>query len=438
MGERGRRAGLLLASMCAAVLLSGCWDYREINQLAFVIGVGVDGKTGERELAAHHLVALPGQGGAQGGMSGGGGIAAPAMLQSATGQSVGDAFTELHSLTGRATSYSHVRVLVLGEKLAREGLLSTLDTFTRWYEFRRTMSVFIARPDAEAVLKVQSPLVTDPVEYLIGLSAIPALGMSNPVELDDLLIQIQSYRRQPVIPLIEPVTEPELEVDENGRGGDGKASGGGDGQGSQSGQGGQGEVPKPPKAVRVAGMAVFRGDRMVGSLDLAETVLWLILSGELRRTFITVHDPVNPVHHLSIQLSDLKRRVKPGPLNPPALHIEIELAGDIMEIESGVDYSEERQRRRLESALERQLTRRATQLIRRAQEEFRGDIFEFGAAYVTKFLTWDPWVRYDWLHKAFPRARVSVEVRVNMVRTGTTLAPIHPASGQAVPLTGEL
>jgi spore germination protein KC len=426
------------------VLVAGCWDYREINELAFVTAVGLDRATRARDVKVSCLIAIPGGGAPGGGGGGGGGGGAgsqtPALMESAVARSVGDAFTKLNSLTGRALSNSHTQVLVFGEQLARQGLEPALDVFTRWYEFRRTMVVYVARPSAEQCLDLESPLVKDPTVFLHNLARVSAaLGVGSSTPLQDLLEALQSYTTEAVVPLIEPVQGPHLHMGgpgpEGGGGGGGRVGGGGTGGGS--GQVGQGPAPTKGPAVRLAGLAVFRGDRMVATLSPAETIYWLLLTGKLKRTFLTVRDPLSPDNSVTLELADLKRRVRGGSLSRPSLEVALAVAGATQEIESGRDYSTERNRRALEREVEGDLRRGMARLIRRAQTEFRTDIFHFGDAYVGKFLYWDDWRRYNWLHERFPQAAVRLAVKVTLVRPGTTLMPIRPVFGGPVPLVEE-
>lgn len=406
-----------LAAFLLAAGAAGCWDYREVDRLAFVTVLGLDAASQGGDVHVSCLFSIPTGGGGGGGVAGGGGGggaagAMPTLMEASSGMSVGDALLRLNRFTGRSISLSHTRAVIFGEQLAKRGIEPYLDILTRWYEFGRTMAVFVARPAAEKVMNIESPLVRDPAEFVMGLAeGSPALGFAGPVRLQDVLLNLQSFRTEVVLPLLEPVSGPHMHV--------------GPGAGGQ-GRGGRPDGDTTP-AVALAGLAVFRRDRMVGTLDPAETIHWLLLTGQLNRTFLTFHDPRSPRHHVVVSLNDASRRVKAGSRSRPSLDVAVQMGGIIQEIESGKDYSTDEGRELLERHVARELQRALTRLVRRAQREFRADIFRFGDAYATRFLFWDDWLHYNWAWRRFPEAQVRVSVRVKLVRPGVTLNPVRPA-----------
>lgn len=414
--------------LCLALLVlvaPGCWDYREVNQIAFVGAIGVDAAGPNVEVT--WLTPIPASvaggataGGGGGGGAGGGGTAASVLTTSAFGPSVGDTFAKLDNVLGKAFSASHCRVVVFGEDLARRGIESVLDVFTRWYEFRRSMAVFVARPSAKEVMTLQSPLVRDPADFMVGLAdSSPVLAFSGPIRIQDLIEALQSYRRDAVIPIIAPVPENEARA--------GAPSPGGPGGG------------KPPvTALRLAGLAVFGRDRMVGTLSPSETIYYLILTGRFEMSFVTFKDPLAPDHRIVIQITDVKRRIKGGSVDKPAIIVEVEAAGSLQEVGSGHDYTSDRPRRLLQRRVREELERGMLRLIHRCQTEFRTDLFAFGDAYVGKFLFWDDWRKYSWLHDKFPKAQIAVRVRFALRRPGTTFAPLHAVEGELPPLEQEV
>ncbi|GAB6933558.1 hypothetical protein JCM14719A_19110 [Calditerricola satsumensis] len=94
----GRDASLCLLSL---LLLTGCWDRVEINDLALVTAAGLDkgkGKTVKLSLQLAVPAAMPSVAGGDGGGLGGGGAGAgrpPTLVVSAEGITIADAMTKL-------------------------------------------------------------------------------------------------------------------------------------------------------------------------------------------------------------------------------------------------------------------------------------------------------------------------------------------------------
>lgn len=121
-------AGLLLLSPLA---LAGCWDRKEINDVAFVIGSSVDKENGMYRSALQ--IALPGNLGGAGSKGGGGGTSGGKSyyLESKTGITLRSANMEIQAGNSRNLSFSHRRVLLIGEDFARDGIAPMLDQFAR-------------------------------------------------------------------------------------------------------------------------------------------------------------------------------------------------------------------------------------------------------------------------------------------------------------------
>lgn len=65
-----RKAAVLCCLLLCSILLGGCWDRREVNDVAFVMGTGLD-KEGDQYRVTMQI-ALPGQLGSSGSTGGGG------------------------------------------------------------------------------------------------------------------------------------------------------------------------------------------------------------------------------------------------------------------------------------------------------------------------------------------------------------------------------
>lgn len=113
-----RSAGILCLLSIGIVLLSGCWDYRELNELSLAMAMGVDKDkdTGgvrvtlqivnPKEIAGRTVT----------------GRNVPVVIYSSTGKSLFEATRKVTLKESRRINLQHLRVLVIGESLAREGV----------------------------------------------------------------------------------------------------------------------------------------------------------------------------------------------------------------------------------------------------------------------------------------------------------------------------
>ncbi|WP_276353414.1 Ger(x)C family spore germination protein [Cohnella caldifontis] len=143
-----RAAAALLA---VAGVLSGCWDQRELNELAFVQAAAIEeGEGGNIRLTAH--VYHPGE--TSGSESGGGRNKEPINIATENATVFGasrDTSVEL----GRILQWSHMRVLLIGEGFARtHDIRNVLDFFSRDHEPRGTIAIMVTKGSAGDYLRL--------------------------------------------------------------------------------------------------------------------------------------------------------------------------------------------------------------------------------------------------------------------------------------------
>ena len=131
---RFRHAGIL-ALCLVCLLLSGCWDYVEIEALDFVLGLGVD------QIDPEYVVVME-----MAKTSGGGQQASVEPKVLATkGQSVSSAGRALSNPAGLRAIWSHAYVFLISEQVAQDGILPAVEYIVRSRNTRSTIWVFITR-----------------------------------------------------------------------------------------------------------------------------------------------------------------------------------------------------------------------------------------------------------------------------------------------------
>ena len=104
---------LFLLICLTSIVLTGCWDRTEINDLAFILAAGMDkGKKNNIELSVLIFIPSPQQSGQGSGMSGGG-SSGQSFVRSAEGETVADAMARLQEALTRKVFWGQNEVLLL-------------------------------------------------------------------------------------------------------------------------------------------------------------------------------------------------------------------------------------------------------------------------------------------------------------------------------------
>ncbi|MEI7027050.1 Ger(x)C family spore germination protein [Paenibacillus sp. y28] len=153
---------LLVLLLAAGILLPGCWSSHELTRWGFVQAAAIDlGKNGQLQLTVQIYRAGSSKGGA-----GGGGSPAQQTKSGPSFINIQTSSSTVHGATrdavlqlGRRLQWSHMRMLLLGEDIARsQNIPQILDYFSRNNEPRGTVSLLITEGEAQQYLNLR-PLI---------------------------------------------------------------------------------------------------------------------------------------------------------------------------------------------------------------------------------------------------------------------------------------
>jgi spore germination protein KC len=394
----GRRASILLALALLGVFLGGCWSRREVNELAIVLGAGVDGVQGGR-IRLTVQIARPSA--FVSGEQGGTGKEAPASwVISAEGRTVGEAEASLAAKIPREVYWGHCIVLVIGEEMAKRGVRLVTNFFQRSRQPREIMWVMVARGEAKEFLETYSTLAKTSAQAA-GFLNLMRVGWA--VRLKEFAEMLAYRGIQPTLPWVEVVEA-----------------------GSTPGP-----EARPPtlRQVQLSGAAVFKEDRMVGRLDPYETtgLLWL-MGKAANEEVVVIPSPGEPERGVSAKVRQSKTRVVPqydgGSLR---FKVEVGLEAHMVEQQSREDLALPDKIKALEEGLAREVGKRMEAALRKSQEEYGADIFGFGRAFHRKYKVEWRRLKNQW-DEVFRQAEVEwvIKARVRDIGLQTRRGSVPP------------
>lgn len=324
---------LLLLGLAATLLISGCWDYRDIDNRALAIMIGID--RGEKK--SHQVcvqIALPSKlkiarGGAGGG--GGGERDKPYRVMCAEGAGVALALDDIRASLTQDLDTSHLKIVVVGAEMARAGL-DQIDWVARNLQMMNTAFITVARGRSEEVVRAETESEEIPAFYLYHAYSgeFTRSRAVTPQHVWQVYYRdLMSGAHDPVLPAV------------TGR----------------------------KYGLNFQGYGVFRGQRLAGWVDGldAETLGMFLgrrISGTLQTSF-----PGQPeaVTGLFVNNGSVKRAVELRE-GQPVLRISMRLSGDMRGLRTGVAVLNTQIERKLEEGYARDAERRVRSLIRKLQE----------------------------------------------------------------------
>ena len=195
---------LALIMICISLLLTGCWDYKEVDRLASVIAIGLDRIPGSKIIFLTVQIASPeGKGSSKqtGGKGGGGGTYT---VMNSEGKSLSEAIRNLGTQSTRRILLSHCKLIVLGKDLADKGIGEILDDLKRDREFRRTDWILTTDMTAKEILETDIELEQVPARGLdFILQNFDKTGRVLPMNLNDFFARLNGASHVSFTPLAQ-------------------------------------------------------------------------------------------------------------------------------------------------------------------------------------------------------------------------------------------
>jgi spore germination protein KC len=148
--------------MLILLLQTGCWNAREIDELAFVMGIALD-KTENNEIKVTVQIAKPDTHSKT--PSGGGGgpdKERPFWVATSTGKTIFEAIRNMAAFSSRRIFWSHIKVIIIGEELAKSDIIEIFDFFGRNPELRLRTWIAVAPGEASKLMEVVPVMERDP------------------------------------------------------------------------------------------------------------------------------------------------------------------------------------------------------------------------------------------------------------------------------------
>ncbi len=399
-------ARFLMTSVALLLLLTGggCWNRREPESLALVMGLGFDYDAESENYEAVVDIAKPtpmeGGGGEKGDVSG-------SIAPSARGKNLFVALRKIEPVISRDLFWGHSEIVVVSEDLARRGLQPVLDFYSRERQSRLTNFILITDDKPKDLLQVQLPLETE-IGVGIRSQIMTAQTTQSVTPLADVrMVLIDQHRpgKDLFLPRIRIVEE-------------------------ESAKGGESAEEDQPRAgdsqqeerIEVCGGAAFQGDRMVGWLEAEATKGALYITGSISRATMILPCPAAgcscllaaEVHRSSSRMEASFVQGK------PKIRLTISVEGRLQEKDCFSPFTRSYEEK-LHKLLAESVRQSAETAIKRGQE-LGSDIFGFGNVFYRKYPREWKELEKDW-PRHFAELEIEIEVYARILRPGLVVDP---------------
>jgi len=379
---------LFLLMLLNIIFLNGCWDAREINEIGLVTAVGIDiGEDTNRYLVTVQI-ANPS---ADVSSSSSNNIKQAEWIVTGEGESLFDATRKLVEISSRRIMWAHNNVIIIGESLAKRGIIPVVDFFTHNPELRMKASVVVSKGDAKKYVAAKAGFESPSGLSFILLEGYRALHAES---VESHMLKVSSaLKNEYTNLLISEISLKNAII----------ASKESDSKQSTS------------ETISLSGAAIFKKDKMLGWLSPEETrgVSWIL--NETSNTVVTVIDPEHGNKSVSVETSGVKAKFKTEVTNGiPKVWINVSGIGDIVEEDGSTKKSMSEVKQNTAKLIDQKIKDEIKNSLMVVQRKYMVDVLGFAAiVHIQNDREWHNGLKDNW-KEIFPEIPVSVSVNINI------------------------
>ncbi|WP_078411763.1 Ger(x)C family spore germination protein [Priestia abyssalis] len=382
---------IIIVLVVLLVFLTGCWNRRELNTLAIAVGMGIDKVDGQYVVSFQ--VVNPGEVASKAG----GGEGATAVMFKEKGDTIFEALRKVTTISPRKIYVAHLRMVVIGEEAAKEGIGEILDFLSRDHELRTDFYLAVASDTkAENVLKILLPLEKIPSNKLFTALEVSekVWAPTVSVTLDEFIANLIGEGINPALTGVKVIGSQEAGEKRTNM-----------------------QEIDPEAQLQYEDIAVFKKDQLVGWLNEDESKGYTNIVDKLDSTVIQV--PCSEGGKVGIEImratSKIKGRVKNGEAK---VEVNIEAIGSVGDVEcKSLDLMKSNTLKQLEKKTEKVMKEHSEAAIKKAKE-LETDIFGFGQAIYREDPAYWKKVKKNW-NEVFVDIPAEVNIKVKIEGIGT-------------------
>lgn len=371
------------------ITFTGCRETKqEINQMGIVLTSGFDLASNGKYIFTAQILNTQGES-TSASQKNAQQSSSDVVIFTSLGDTPLTAMTNLAENYGKPLFFAHSKYVVLGEKLAESGVSLFMDAVFRTRTTRPDTILLVTKGKADDIIKADVPGQKIPADKIENLAIFQnSKGYSPMVSRLEFANKLLSKTSAPILGLIN--IKNEFNTD---------------------------------NVFDLSGTAVFKGDKLIGYMDINETRGLQWINGKVQSGTIAAYFPNGDIVNFSIikSKSKIKPILKDGSLS---MQINITEEGNLIEMSAPLNPMKNYKIMDELSVLQANAIKSETLLaLNAAQKKYKADVFNFGGIISENYPDfWDK-IKSNW-SSIFPNLKIYVNVTSSVKRPGFISKPI--------------
>ena len=364
--------------------LSGCYSIQSIDDLAYVVALGIDlGQDNNLELTVQ--LTFPNSSDS----TSTSGEAAPTIINSVECSSINSGINLLNSYISKEINLSHCKVIIFSEAIANKGIELEIYTLSNQVEIRPDCNIIISKSSAKEYITNSKPELENLVAKYYELTPYSNeyTGHIINATISSFFNSLRSKYSDPVAILgngnklnftsSDESIDPEEEFNIVA---------------------GQNPLISYERKSENLGVAVFKQDKLVGELTALESLLHLILTNQFESSIISIDNPYKENSSIDIALYYHKDTKIDAQLvnGAPYVKSKIFLNARILSVDKSSESLTPERIDELENLINSYLENAILNYQYKTAKVFEADIDEIGKYLIKHFKNDIEWSNYNW------------------------------------------
>ena len=368
----------------AIFLLTGCYDYRELNSIAILTATEIN-KVNEEYIINAQVVNPQSKDTVN--------IQAPFIIYEGRGKTIQEAYRQIILQSSRFLYPNHLQVLIVNEELAKEDIGQIIDFYLRIPHVRTEFNIIIGK--SENILNI-----TTPIDDISSISIVDTmktnnkyLGSTNIITFNEFTNMSIDKNLEIILPSIESVNyNKESETTENT------------------------EKTKISSLYKLSNLAIFKDNKLSGYLTEDESITYNILKNKIQTTLITYECEKNK--YITTEMTKIKSDIT---TKNKEINIKINMSGNINETMCKTSLKNESNIKKIEKELEKHVKKEIEKNINNIRKNYNSDIFGFlDLIYKTDYSTYKE-IKDTWYEEQFQNIKINISTSIEIIGKGNVL-----------------
>ncbi len=364
--------------------LSGCYSVQSIDDLAYVVALGIDlGKNNNLELTIQ--LTFPNSSDS----SSTSGEAAPTIINSVECASINSGISLLNSYISKEINLSHCKIIIFSESIANKGIGQEIYTLSNQVEIRPDCNIIISKSTAKEYITNSKPELENLVAKYYELTPYSNQYTGHIVNatIASFFNSLSANYSDPVA-ILGNGNKLNLSNSENTH----------EAEDEFNIVAGQNPLITFNRKSENLGVAVFKNDKLVGELTALESVFHAILTNKLESTVISISNPYKENSVIDIALYHHKNTKMNANLvnGSPYVKTKISLNARLLSVDKNSESLTPNKIEQLEMLINSYLEDAILKYQYKTSKIFEADIDGVGENLIKNFKNENQWKNYNW------------------------------------------